>query len=427
MAGIGNRVGVGTATLGAGTITLGAALGAVAPNLASFQSLASAGIANNQTVNYLILDANGNWEVGIGLNAGGTLTRTPLWSSNSNAAISLSGNAQVFITAIAEDLGQVGYGWRNRFRNGTMDIWQRGTTAFTPGTAGATVSDGWIVTPAGAPCTAQQAGGRLLTSNSLQVVGATGVTGMTVKQRLEGSVAVPFAAQTVTVQAQVLNNTGGTIAPALTIRHANAVDNWSAATTDVSAVSLQSCPNGQWTQLGYAFSASAAAGNGLEVTFDFGNNFSTNGKSIQITECDIRVTPGVQVGLNGNPPPPELRPIGPELFFNQRYFYGIFPNLINGVVGEVGQAFSATASAISVRLPAPMRATPTMTISAPGDFAVLNAGGSAVTATAVSLAVTSWAEFAALSFTVASGLVAGNAVFVVATGTSARVSLSAEL
>jgi hypothetical protein len=77
----------------------------------------------------------------------------------------------------------------------------------------------------------------------------------------------------------------------------------------VSAVSLQSCANGAWTLVAYTFSANALSYNGLEISFDFGNNFGVNTKSIQITEIDIRVTPGVATGLNGTPPPPELRPI----------------------------------------------------------------------------------------------------------------------
>ena len=91
-------------------------------------------------------------------------------------------------------------------------------------------------------------------------------------------------------------------------------------TADVNAVSLQSCANGAWTQVAYTFSANAASYNGLEIVFDFGNNFGANTKTIQITELDIRVTPGAPTGLNSNPPPPELRPIGMELAFCQRYF-----------------------------------------------------------------------------------------------------------
>ncbi len=102
---LGDRAGHTSTTGGTGTITLGAALGAVAPNLCSFQSFSSAGITDQMVVSYLILDSNGAWELGRGTYtaSGTTLTRGPTFSSNSNAAISLSGNEQVFISFLQED------------------------------------------------------------------------------------------------------------------------------------------------------------------------------------------------------------------------------------------------------------------------------------------------------------------------------------
>jgi len=88
-----------TATTGTGTITLGSAV-------ASFLTFAQAGVANGDTVTYAIEDG-ANREIGRGVytSSGTTLTRaTILRSTNSNAAISLSGTAQVFIAAAAEDI-----------------------------------------------------------------------------------------------------------------------------------------------------------------------------------------------------------------------------------------------------------------------------------------------------------------------------------
>ena len=211
-------------------------------------------------------------------------------------------------------------GMVNKFRNGTMDVWQRGTGPITITTSGGYAADGWIILPAGAGVTAAQAGGRLLTKNSLQVTGATSVTDVIIKQRVESLIAAAFCSQTVTVQAQVYNNTGGSITPVLTVKHAGSQDVWTSPATDVNAVSLQPCANNGWTQIGYTFSANANSFNGIEIAFDFGNNFGANTKTLQITECDIRVTPGAASGLNANPPPPELRPIATELGFCQRYF-----------------------------------------------------------------------------------------------------------
>jgi hypothetical protein len=103
-----DRAGMSTATTGTGTLTLGSALGNVSPNLAGFLSFAGAGVTDGLDVSYLILDANNGWEVGHGTYtaSGTTLTRNVTKSSNAGSAISLSGNAQVFITIRAEDLLQ---------------------------------------------------------------------------------------------------------------------------------------------------------------------------------------------------------------------------------------------------------------------------------------------------------------------------------
>lgn len=86
-----------TATTGTGTITLGSAA-------TGFLSFAGAGVANGETVTYGIEDGSAR-EIGRGVytSSGTTLTRTVLKSTNSDAAISLSGTAQVFITAAKED------------------------------------------------------------------------------------------------------------------------------------------------------------------------------------------------------------------------------------------------------------------------------------------------------------------------------------
>ena len=88
-----------TATTGTGTITLGSAA-------TGFLSFAGAGAVDGDVCTYGIEDGT-NREVGIGTYSasGTTLTRTIILSStNSGAAISLSGSAQVFSTIAAQDL-----------------------------------------------------------------------------------------------------------------------------------------------------------------------------------------------------------------------------------------------------------------------------------------------------------------------------------
>jgi len=95
-----NRVKVAVdGTPGTGTINLGSAV-------SGYQSFSDGGITNGQVVSYGIEDGSA-WEVGTGTYTTGTpdtLSRTVIESSNSDAALDLTSNAVVFITALSGDL-----------------------------------------------------------------------------------------------------------------------------------------------------------------------------------------------------------------------------------------------------------------------------------------------------------------------------------
>ena len=95
-----NRAKMSTSTTGTGTITLGSAE-------SGYQSFADAGVSDGDVVRYAIEDGD-DWEIGSGTYtaSGTTLTRTVDESSNSDAALNLTGSAVVFITAAAEDVFQ---------------------------------------------------------------------------------------------------------------------------------------------------------------------------------------------------------------------------------------------------------------------------------------------------------------------------------
>ena len=92
-----NRVKVNTSTTGTGTIILGTAL-------SGYQTFEEGGVANSNTVSYVIEDGD-NWEIGTGTytSSGTTLSRTVVESNNSDQAVNLSGTAVVFISAVSGD------------------------------------------------------------------------------------------------------------------------------------------------------------------------------------------------------------------------------------------------------------------------------------------------------------------------------------
>jgi hypothetical protein len=125
MAKLFNRAKMTTSTTGSGTVTLGSAS-------VGFQSFADAGVSDGDVVQYVI-EEGGDFEIGTGTYSatGTSLTRSPTESSNSDAAISLSGTATVSITAVADDL--------NRLQH-------EGSTKVEPSATGATVTGNLAVT-----------------------------------------------------------------------------------------------------------------------------------------------------------------------------------------------------------------------------------------------------------------------------------------
>jgi len=125
MAKLFNRAKMTTSTTGSGTVTLGSAS-------VGYQTFADAGVSNGDVVQYVIEEGS-DFEIGTGSysSTGTSLTRSPTESSNSGNAISLTGDATVSITAVADDL--------NRLQNG-------GSTKVEATSSGASITGNLSVT-----------------------------------------------------------------------------------------------------------------------------------------------------------------------------------------------------------------------------------------------------------------------------------------
>lgn len=255
-------------------------------------------------------------------------------------------------------------GFVNKFRNGTMDVWQRGSP-ITP-VNGTYTADGWLINWAGAaPSVSMQAnsGGNFFKSrNALAMTGVSGNTALQLAHRIESNVSSPLGGFNVTVQFKVSQTTGATITPQLLIQHASVENNFATTPADVGPVNLQPLPNNTWTTLAYTFPISqASAFLGLQVQLLFG---AITSGAVYVSDADIRVTPGWPVGLCANPPPPELRHVQAERAFCQRYYW----DPANGAASPYGFTLggpSPGAQAYTyapIILPVQMRAIPTAAV-----------------------------------------------------------------
>jgi len=119
---------------GAGNITLGTAVD-------GYQTFADAGVSDTNVVRYTIEDGDG-WEIGTGVYtaSGTTLVRTVTESSNSDAALTCSADAVIFVTMAAEDFtGNVAPIWVT-LPETTKSLENDGSTAVT--LTGVAVDDG---------------------------------------------------------------------------------------------------------------------------------------------------------------------------------------------------------------------------------------------------------------------------------------------
>jgi hypothetical protein len=218
-------------------------------------------------------------------------------------------------------------GFVNKFRNPSFDVAQRGgANTLATGASGYTF-DGYVMGGAGAPLSWSSGPGAFGSARTAQLNSASGLTDAFIKQRIEAAMAQPLAGYECTFQAVISNQTGATITPALTVSYPGSADNWTGQTAFLNNVSLQSVAAGAVQIVAYSFTAPANVAYGVEFKLDFGGALNGSGTAIATCNWDVRrARATISTGLNGNPPDPELRPVGVELPLCQRYFETSYPS-----------------------------------------------------------------------------------------------------
>jgi hypothetical protein len=354
-----NRAKMTTATTGTGTITLGSAVD-------GYQTYAAAGVSDGDVVRYVIEDGN-NWEIGTGTytSSGTTLSRTVLESSNAGAAINLSGDAVVYVTAVAEDFLALDVG-DNAIINGNFDIWQRGTS-FTGSKYGA---DRWQNVVSGSTATQSQ---QTFTLGQTDVPGEPEYFARTVVssvagagnysfilQRIEG--VRTFAGQTATLSFWAKADAAKNIA----VEFEQFFGTGGSPSTPVNALGVTTLAiTTSWQKFTVTVSLPSISGKVLGTDnnsqlialfwFDAGSNFNarTNSLGQQSGTFDIaRVK--LEAGSVATPFRP--RPVGEELALCQRYYWKGLPFQTFNMGAYSANIFQT----MSFDFPVTMRANPTI-------------------------------------------------------------------
>jgi hypothetical protein len=234
-------------------------------------------------------------------------------------------------------------------RNATFSIWQRGTSITVAPGAPVYVADGWMVGCTGASVVVSQVPSIGRGPFGLKITGQAGVTDCYLLQVIESVTASPLASQADIVQAKLLNNTGGTITPTLTLKHPGAADTWASSSIDVSLQPLQPVANAATVQLSYFGTLPAGWVNGGSVRLSFGNSLNGALKSVTVGDYDVRV------GAPPTVPLPELRNIAVEFLESQRYLPGLMPRAAANA-GPGGVVVDNTDAGLSIPYFTPARA-----------------------------------------------------------------------
>ena len=372
--------------------------------------------------------------------SGGTTAITIDTSQRVTLANTLSVAGAVSVTGALTTTGSVNapntFGFKNRIINGGMVIDQRNAGASVAFTTAAYTLDRWVGAVGTATGTTIQRSTTSTTgfSNSALITIGTGASPAAgavnrIYQVIEGFNIADLAwgtasAATVTLSFWVRSSVTGTFSGALygasTIQSYPFNYTISAANTfEQKTVTIAGPTTGTWD---------STNGTGIYVNFDLGSGTTFKGTAgAWATGTFIGVTgatnlcattgatfyiTGVQLETGSTATSFDYRPYGTELALCQRYCFVPASNS-----RYVGQCDATTRALIIYVFPQTMRSGPNATLASAATYNVTTAAGGTVAGTSVSLSG-GYTDTAQVAISVASGLVAGDATLVTASGTT---------
>jgi len=325
---------------------------------------------------------------------------------------------------------------KNAVINSNFNIWQRGTSIAATGGSGVYTADRWSAYNASYTVSQQDTSDTTnlpfisKCARVIRRVGETSVAGANFVQPLETVNTKPFIGKTATVSF-----------------YARAGANYSSASGALLVYLLGGTgtdqnPNNTYTGQTSVISQTATLTTTWQrFSYTTGSTIGTtvNELAVQFTSvgvgtagaADYFEVTGVQleIGSVATAYSPNAATIQGELAACQRYFVALPSGSASDNYATFATGYTATTTKgnFVVNLPVPMRIYPTMTYSAGNTFAT-HTGASTVTAGTAIATDRSSPNTIWCNLTVASGLTAGNALFLIGNNTtSAKIEASAEL
>lgn len=283
------------------------------------------------------------------------------------------------------------YGFKNRIINGAMQVWQRGTTSSS---AGYQTADRWYENASNTTTFAQETSNVPTGFQNAFKMTAGATAQMWIQQPIETKNCYDLRGQTVTVS--FVGAASTTTSVTLYLFYSTSADNPAA---------------GSWTAISSSnFSVGTSYGT-YSATFTVPSNALTIMPQIittsTVTSGTIIYITGVQLEKGSTATSFDYRPYGTELQLCQRYL----PSLTNNSY-FTGQCASTTTGFVPVKFPVTARTAATGITVLSGTNYVTNVSVGVIATTALTFNA-SGLDTGTVAFSVASGLVAGNATMLI--------------